>query len=151
MDRVAHNVVAEQGFEGSAVHHVAGAVEEVVDVELQPGVLEDPHGPILIEFHQHIDIAVRIGFSPRDRAEYCGVRHTEQPQLAFVSAESSQDVVKGRSHLSPRVYQTGTPDAAESRYTPARQASGARGLRQPSRRTTTPTTEAIAPMAMRIP
>ena len=53
----------------------------------------------------HDDIAVRDGLSPRDRAEHRGVRHAEQPQLAFVSAQCLQHVVKGRSHLS-RVYQT---------------------------------------------
>src|ERR1035437_5058011 len=60
MDRVAQNVIAEQGLESPAVHHVAGTVEEFVDGELQPGVLEDPHGPMLIEFYQHIDIAVLV-------------------------------------------------------------------------------------------
>src|ERR1022692_972981 len=113
MDRVAQNVIAEQGLQVPAVHYVAGAIEELVDVELQPGVLEDPHGPILIEFHQHVDIAVRTGFSPGDRAEHRGVRHAEQPQPVLVSGESLQNVAKGRGHLSPRVYQTGMPPATE--------------------------------------
>src|ERR1017187_10045286 len=108
MDRVAQNVIAEQGFECPAVHHVAGTAEEFVDVELQPRVREDSHGPILLEFYQHIDIAVRTAFAPRDRAEYRGVRHAEQPRLALVGAKSLQHVAKGRMHL-PRVYQTGMP------------------------------------------
>src|ERR1022692_3316428 len=115
MDRVAQNVIAEQRFEGPAVHHVSGTAEEFVDVELQPRVREDPHGPALVEFHQHVDIAVRDGLPARDRAEYRGVRHAEQPQLALVGAESLQHIVKGRRHL-PRVYQTGMPRAPESLF-----------------------------------
>src|ERR1022692_3789784 len=115
MDRVAQNVIAEQGLQVPAVHYVAGAIEELVDVELQPGVLEDPHGPILIEVYQHVDIAVRTGFSPRHGAEYRGMRDAEQPQLALVGAESAKHVVEGRGHLSLRVYQTGMPGAAEPR------------------------------------
>src|ERR1035438_8466535 len=113
MDRVAQYVVAKQRLESPAVHHVAGTAEEFVDVELQPRVREDSHGPILIEFYQHIDIAVRDGLSPRDRAEYRGVGHAEQPQLALVGAECLQHVAKGQSHLS-RVYQTAIPLVAQA-------------------------------------
>jgi hypothetical protein len=116
MDRVARNVIADQGLGDPAVHHVAGAIEECVDVQLQPGVREAPPGPILIEFHQRIDIAVRAGFSPRKRAEHRGVRHAEQPQLALVSAESFEHVAESRGRLSPRVRQTDGLGAAESRH-----------------------------------
>ena len=86
MDCVAEDVIAQQWLEGPAAYHVPGAVEEFVDVELQPGVRENPHGPILIEVNQHIDVARRRGFTPCDGAEYRGVRHAQIPQLALVSA-----------------------------------------------------------------
>src|ERR1039458_10729504 len=35
MDRVAQNVIAEQRLQSPTVHHVAGAIEEFVDVDLQ--------------------------------------------------------------------------------------------------------------------
>src|ERR1019366_6013694 len=66
IDSVVQDVVAEQRLERPSVHRVAGAIENLIDVELQPGVLKDPHGPVRIEIDQHIDIAARLGLaSPR--------------------------------------------------------------------------------------
>jgi len=47
----------EQRLEGPAVHHVAGAVENLVDVELQPRILEDPDGAVLIGSQKSISLS----------------------------------------------------------------------------------------------
>jgi len=85
IDCVAENVIAEHGLQGPAIHYVARAIEEFVDVEFESGICKDPHGTILIEVYEHIDIASRCGFSSRDGAEHCSVTHPEMPQLALVS------------------------------------------------------------------
>ena len=36
IDSVVQDVVAEQGLERPSVHHVASAIENLIDVELQP-------------------------------------------------------------------------------------------------------------------
>jgi hypothetical protein len=66
MDCVTQDIIAEEGLEGPPIHYVTGSIEEIVDIELQPGVLKDPHRPMFIEFHHHIDIAARTSFPPRD-------------------------------------------------------------------------------------
>jgi hypothetical protein len=75
MDGIAQDAIAKKRLERSAIHYVTGAIEDLADVDLQPGVFEDPHGPIPIEFHEHVDIAIRSGFSPRDRTEHRCVGH----------------------------------------------------------------------------
>ena len=72
---VVQNVIAEQRLERPAVHHISGAMEHLVDVDLQAGVLEDPHGLVRIQFHQHIDIAVFPGLAARHGTEHRGMRH----------------------------------------------------------------------------
>jgi hypothetical protein len=49
IDGVVQDAVAEQWLESSSVHHIARAIEDFIDVELQSGVLEDPHGSFGIE------------------------------------------------------------------------------------------------------
>src|ERR1035438_1514176 len=73
IDGVVQDVVAEQRLERPSVHHVAVAIEDLIDVELEPGVLKRPHRPVRVQFNQHIDIATRLSFSPSDRAKHRGV------------------------------------------------------------------------------
>jgi len=54
IDGIAQDAVAQQRLERSAIHDVAGAVEELVDVYLQPRVFEDPQRPVLILSLIHI-------------------------------------------------------------------------------------------------
>jgi hypothetical protein len=75
MDGIAQDAIAEQRLGSLAVHHVGGAVEDLVDLQLQFGVFEDADGAALIEFHQHVDIAVRCSVSSRHRAEDGGMGH----------------------------------------------------------------------------
>src|ERR1035441_14554 len=90
----------KQRLERSAILDVAGAVEELVDVELQPGVFEDPQRPVLIELHQHVDIAVPSGLASCDRTEDRRMGHAQPPQLVFMSAQGVENVVQSADHLS---------------------------------------------------
>ena len=45
---------------------------------------------ISIEFRQHVDNAVRSGFSPRDRTGHRCMRHAQPPQLAFMLRSASE-------------------------------------------------------------
>jgi len=100
MDRIAQDAVAEKRLERPAIHHVAGAVEDLADVKLQPGIFEDPQGAIPIEFHQDVDVAIHSGFSSRDRTEHRGMGYAEPPQFAFVSAQRVENVLQRAGHLS---------------------------------------------------
>src|ERR1700682_3043750 len=77
IDGVAKDAIAEQRFERPAVHHVAHAIEDIVNIKLKPRIFENPHGPGLVEVHQHIDVAIRLGLPSRYGAKDCGMGHTE--------------------------------------------------------------------------
>src|SRR5947208_40009 len=64
MNRVAQNIGLDQRLQCSPVHHVTWTVEELVDVEFQPGVLKDAHRSVLVELYQHVDVTFRAA-SPR--------------------------------------------------------------------------------------
>src|SRR5271157_5375935 len=105
MNRVVQNTSREQRFQSPPIHDVTRTVKEFMDVELQSGVLEDAHRPVLVEFYQHIDIAFRTGFALRHGTEHCGVGHSQASQISLVGAESFQHVLEIQSH-SPPLYQT---------------------------------------------
>jgi hypothetical protein len=75
MDGIAQDAVAEERFERPAIHDIAGAIEDLIDVELQPGVFEDAYGVIPIKFYEHVDIAIRAYFPACDRTEYGGMEY----------------------------------------------------------------------------
>lgn len=98
MDRIAQDAIAEQRLEGPAIHHVGGAIEKLVDVELQPRVFEDAYRPLGIEFYQDVDIAVHASLPTRDRAEDRSVRDSQPPQLVFVRPQRFEHVVQNSGH-----------------------------------------------------
>ena len=100
MDGIVQDAFAEQWLDRPAVNYVAGAVKDLVNVEFQPRVFEDSHGMFRIEFHQHVDVAVRSGFASRDGTEDGSVGYAEPPQLGFVSAERVENAVQDGSHAS---------------------------------------------------
>jgi hypothetical protein len=73
---VAQDVVAEQRFERSAVHHV-GAVEQLAEMRSESGVGEQPD--IRREIHKDIDIARGIRLASRNGPEYGSVFGAESP------------------------------------------------------------------------
>jgi hypothetical protein len=74
MNRVLQYTGLEQWLECPPIHDVTRTVEEFVDVELQSGVLKDADWPVLVELHQHINIAFRAFFASCQRTEHCGMR-----------------------------------------------------------------------------
>jgi hypothetical protein len=58
-----------------AVCNAARTVKELTDIDFEPGLLKDSHGPVFIEFYQYIDVAVVSSFSSSRRTEYRGVRY----------------------------------------------------------------------------
>lgn len=79
MNHVVQYTVLEQWLECPPIHDVTRTVEEFVDVDLQSGVLKNAHWPILVELHQHINIAFRAFFASCHRTEHCGVCHSKPP------------------------------------------------------------------------
>ena len=77
-----------------------------MDIEFQSGVLEHTDGPRYIEFQQQIDVAVRMGLTPRHRTENRSMGHAKLAQICLVSTKDFERILKGHSHGSPRVYQT---------------------------------------------
>jgi hypothetical protein len=45
------------------VDDVTGAVQQVVDVDFQSGVLKNAHGAFLVEFDEHIDVTLGASFA----------------------------------------------------------------------------------------
>src|SRR5439155_27066130 len=93
----------DQRLQCSPVHHVTRTVEELVDVEFQPGVLKDAHRSVLVELYQHVDVTFRAAFAACHRTEYCGMCHSKPPQISLVGAQCFQRVLEIQSHSPPRV------------------------------------------------
>ena len=87
MNCVVQNAHPEQRFQRPPIDDVGGTFKDFVDVQFHPGVLENAHRPVLIEIHQHVNIAVWVGFAPCHRTEYCGVRNAKPPQFGLVGAK----------------------------------------------------------------
>src|SRR5579872_5615487 len=113
MNHVVQYTFLEQWLERPPIHDITGTVEEFVDIELQSGIFKNSNRLVLVELHQHIDIAFRAIFASCHRSEYCGVRHSKPPQLGLMGAKGLQYVVEVESHYPGRVYQT---VAARRRY-----------------------------------
>jgi hypothetical protein len=107
MDGVAQNPGLEQRLQGSAIHDVRRTAQEVVDVQLQSGVLEDAHGQRVIEFYEDVNVAFGASFATGDGAEDCGVRHSKTPQVRLMRPQSFEDLIEILHDVSRRVYQTG--------------------------------------------
>jgi hypothetical protein len=108
MNRVVQNTRPEQRLQRTPIYDVAGAFEEFVDVQFRPGILKDAHRPVLVEIHEHIDVAFRASFASCHRTEYCCMRDSKPPQVRLVRPECVENVLEIRSHGPSRVYQTGT-------------------------------------------
>jgi len=76
------------------VHHVPSAIEDFADVQLQPGIFEDPHWAAVVKFHQHINVARLRGIAARDQTEHCGMRDAEPMQFPLVAAERFEYTVR---------------------------------------------------------
>lgn len=83
-----------KGFQRSPIHDVTGAVEELVDVQLHPGVLENAHRPVLINFHEHVDVAFCAGLASCHRPEYRGMCNPQPPQLRLVRTKRIENVLE---------------------------------------------------------
>lgn len=105
MNGIAKDGLAKQRFDRPAIHDVAGAAKQIVDVKFQPGVLKQAHRAIGIEVDQNVDIAIGPGFSPLDGAEHGGVRDAALPQFHFVSLQGLQYGVQRFGHSATRLYQ----------------------------------------------
>ena len=106
MNRVVQNIGPEQWLQRPPIHHVTGTLEEFVDVELHSGVLKDANRPVLVEVHEHINVAYCAGIAPCHGAEHRGVCNSKPPELNLVGPECFQNVMEIRLHRPPRVYQT---------------------------------------------
>jgi hypothetical protein len=87
----AEDIISQQWLELASVHDIGRPSEEVVYVELQPGVAEDADGPIRIEINEDIDVASRMSLAADKRPEHRGVLDTEPAQLDFMSLECIED------------------------------------------------------------
>jgi hypothetical protein len=103
IDRIAQDALSKQWLYRTPVNDIRGPTQYGVNVKPELSVLEDPHRPAVVEFYQHINVAVSAGFPSRDRTEHCRVRHTHLPQLAFMFPKYPKDVVKACDHHRFRV------------------------------------------------
>ena len=101
MNQVVQNVGPEQGLKGPPIHHITRAVEEFANIEFEPGLLKDAHRPVLVEIHQHVNVAFGAGFTPRHGTKHRGVRHPEPPQITLMGAECFQHVLEVQFHSPP--------------------------------------------------
>src|SRR2546422_4891065 len=93
MNRVAQNIGLDQRLQCSPVHHVTWTVEELVDVEFQPGVLKDAHRSVLVELYQHVDVTFRAAFAACHRTEHCGMCHSKpQCSVRWHAAKAARKV-----------------------------------------------------------
>ena len=92
----------EQWFQCPAIHHVTRFTEDFIDVQFHSGVIKDAHGPIFVEFYQHVNVAFRAGSAPSHRTEHCSVCHTETPQIVLMIAERREHILELRSHSHPQ-------------------------------------------------
>ena len=53
---------------------------------------------VVVEFHEHVDVAGGPGVSSRDGAENGGVRDTDPAQFLFVHSECGENVVERVRH-----------------------------------------------------
>jgi hypothetical protein len=116
MNRVVQNIVSQERLKRPVVHDIASAIKEFVDIQLQPGVFEDPHGPAFVQFNQHVDVALRTGFPARDRAEHSGVRYATPPQIILMNTENLKHVLKNCRHLFTTSLPDGYAAHARQRY-----------------------------------
>src|SRR5216683_2716880 len=80
-------------LERGAVDHVDRAFKQTRDVFLEPDILKDrPLSPRL-EFHQYVEIALRVGVAARDRAEHGRVCYAPRAQGALVAAQDGDGVL----------------------------------------------------------
>jgi len=100
MNCVVQNTRPKQRLQGPPIHDVTGTLEEFVDVQFHPGVLKDAHQPILVEIHQHINVAFCAGFASCHRPEYCCMSNAKPPQVRLVRAEH---IELGRVHSARRL------------------------------------------------
>src|SRR5580693_5390102 len=97
MNRVVQNICPEQRLQRTPIYDVAGAFEEFVDVQFRPGVFEDAHRPVLVEIHEHIDIALCASFTSCHRTEHCSMRNSKPPQVRLVRPQCVEDELEIRN------------------------------------------------------
>jgi len=91
MDGVAEDVVAQERFERALVDDVSGNVEKTLDVQFEPGVLEETDGLGFVQFDQDVDVAGRTGLATRNRTEDSGVGDTHAAELRLVVTQDVED------------------------------------------------------------
>src|SRR5689334_4962728 len=107
MNCVVENAGLKQRLQCPAVYYVTRTVEELVDIEFQPGVFKDTHGAALVEFYEHIDVTLRAGFGAGfaacHRPEDGGMCRSKTSQFGLVRAERLQRVLDIQTHSPTRV------------------------------------------------